>query len=127
MKRYAAWCRRHGSTMQCNPVMLIPIAIVALAITCYIYREVILTTLLIGVLALASVAFASGCIAITVNTVRWYRAKAKAERATMVPAAPAAELETTDADAAAIAREADWLASGVELAWSPDGKSLRAK
>jgi hypothetical protein len=129
MKRYADWCRKRGATMQCNPVMLIPIAIIAIAITGYIYREVIFTTLLLAVLAVASLAFATGCIALTVNTFRWYRNRAAQARTAEAKAhgTLAAEPVATDDAEADITAEADWLASGVELAWSPDGKTLRAK
>jgi ethanolamine utilization protein EutP (predicted NTPase) len=92
----------------------------------YVYRQVILTTLLTAVAAAVSVALLVGAVALTVSTVRWYRRRAKAMAAEPSGAVALATV-TDDADTAAISAEADWLAgAGSELVFDKDG-NLHAK
>jgi hypothetical protein len=130
LHRYATWTRKQGSTAQCSPALAAAGIIVAMGIVIYVYRQVILTTIITAALAAVSVAVFIGALALTISTIRWYRRKTADERArmaapvTMVPKWPA---ETDDKETAAISDEAEWLASGVELAFTPDGKSLVAR
>lgn len=133
LKRYAEWCRKRASTAQCSPVLgVLGILAVAAAVV-YVYRQVILQTLLTALLAIAAVAAIVALGALTLSTVQWYRRRAAA-LAAAIPAPATAEPQdtpnwpgqSTEADEAAISEEADWLASGVELAFGPDG-SLKAK
>lgn len=131
--RYAQWTRKQASSAQCSPALGILALIVAFAVTVYIYRQVILTTILDAVLAAAGVAVFVGTIMVTVSSIRWYRKRQRAVKAeivssTMEPLPDTWTKTTDDADTAAISAEADWLAStGVELAFSPDGKTLKVK
>jgi len=129
LHRYAEWTRRQAGTTQCHPAFVVAGVLLAMAITAYIYREVIYQTLLAAVAAIAIVAAVAACTAIIVSTVRWYRRQPRTAPAVATALAePVLEDEVTDEDVRALSREADWLADeGVELAWSPDGKSLRAK
>jgi hypothetical protein len=131
LHRYATWTRKQASTAQCSPALAAAGFIVVMAAVIYVYRQVILTTIITAALAAVSVAVFIGAIALTISTIRWYRKKAAAERArmvaapvTMVPSWPTEARVTDDAEAAAISEEAEWLAGGVELAFSPDGKTL---
>jgi hypothetical protein len=130
---YANWTRKQASTAQCSPALAAAGLVVAIGIVIYVYRQVILTTIITAALAAVSVAVLIGALALTISTLRWYRRKAADEHArmaapiTMVPSWPTEDRVTDDADAAAISKEAEWLASGVELAFSPDGKTLKAK
>jgi len=130
---YAAWCRKRAGTAQCSPALAAAGCLVVLAAVIYVYRQVILTTIITAVIAAVSVCVLVAAVAVTLSTLRWYRRRAADERArmaapvTMVPDWNPADRVSDDADAAAISEEADWLASGVELAFSPDGKTLKAK
>jgi hypothetical protein len=127
MRSYAAWCRKRGATAQCNPVFMVIGVIVAAVIACYIYRQVIIDTLLFGLLVIGTAAATGAAVALAVSTVRWYRERARVERARLAVPVTAEPETATLADEEAIEAEADWLASGVELAFSPDGKTLKAK
>lgn len=121
---YAQWTRRQASTAQCSPALAILGLIAAMAITVYIYRQVIMTTIITAVLAAVGIAMFTGAVAVTISTIRWYRQRDKAVTATIVDSR-LEPLPATDDSVAAISDEADWLArGGVELAFSPDGKSL---
>ena len=130
---YAAWCRKRAGTAQCSPALTAAGLVLCLGIVIYVYRQVIMTTIITAVIAAVSVCVLVGALALTLSTIRWYRRKAAEERArmaapvTMVPSWPVEDRVADDADAAAISKEAEWLASGVELAFSPDGKTLKAK
>jgi hypothetical protein len=131
--KYAEWCRKRAGTAQCSPALGVLGLLVAVAITCYIYRQVILSTVRAFVAAVVIVAAVAAVIAITVSTVRFLRA----QRIAAIERMPAPVPDTwtkyeepatvTDEDVKAISEEADWLATGVELAFSPDGKTLKAK
>jgi hypothetical protein len=122
--RYAEWTRKRASTAQCSPALAALGCVVVFAIVVYVYRQVIMTTIIDAVLAAVGVALFTGAVAVTISTIRWYRRKAAQEAS----AKPAEDIHwpmpTDDAGVAAIHDEAEWLASGVELAFSPDGKSL---
>jgi len=128
MKRYREWTIRQGSTAQCSPALMVVGCIVVLAAVFYVYREVILTTLLDAVLAAVGIALLVGAGAVVVNTLRWYRrqqaaAALDAEQLAMDYEARDTWTKTVDtAEAAAISGEADRLAeAGTELVFTPDG------
>lgn len=132
--KYANWCRKRASTAQCSPVLGVLGILVVVAAVVYVYREVILQTLLTALLAIVAVAAIVALGALTLSTVQWYRRRAR-RLAAAIPAPATAEPQdtpnwpgqpTTDEEAKALSDEADWLASGVELAFGPDGK-LKAK
>lgn len=134
IRKYADWCRKRASTAQCSPVLGVLGILAVMAVVVYVYRQVILQTLLTALFAIAAVAAIVALGALTLSTVQWYRRRAR-KLAAAIPAPATADPEdihwpapkaTTDADEAAISEEADWLASGVELAFGPDG-SLKAK
>lgn len=126
MKRYAEWTRRQGSSAQCSPALMIVGCLLVLAGVFYVYREVILTTLLDAMLAAISLAVLVGALALIVSTLRWYRRQqaAAAEEARLaLDALPDTWTKRADdADTAAITGEADRLAdAGTELVFTPDG------
>ena len=86
LHRYATWTRKQASTAQCSPALAAAGFIVVMAAVIYVYRQVILTTIITAALAAVSVAVFIGAIALTISTIRWYRKKAAAERARMVAA-----------------------------------------
>jgi hypothetical protein len=99
--------------------------VVCFVIVVYIYRQVILTTVITAVIAAVSVCVLVGAVALTLSTIRWYRRQQA--RYQQIVAGAAEPIVAADTDAAAISDEADWLATGVELAFSPDGKNLVAR
>jgi len=114
---------RSCSRAQCSPALAVAGVLLAIGITCYIYRQVIFTTVLAAVAALVAVAAVAACTAITVSTVRYFRA---ARVVALERPAPdtwtKAEPEVTDADVRAISDEADWLeAAGSVLVFDKDG------
>lgn len=132
IRRYAQWTRRQASSAQCSPALVLLGCIAAFAVVVYVYRQVILTTIEDAVLAAAGVAVFTGTILVTISTLRWYRKRQRAVTAEIVSSKlesiPDTWTKTTDeVEVKAISDEAEWLASGVELAFSPDGKSLVAR
>lgn len=134
MKWYIDWTRRRARTANCSPVLGVLGILAVAAVVVYVYRQVILDTLLTALLAILAVTAIVALGALTLSTVQWYRRRAR-KLAAAIPAPATADPEdihwpapkaTMDADEAAISEEADWLASGVELAFGPDG-SLKAK
>lgn len=113
--------RKQGRSAQCSPALGILGIIVAAGIVCYVYRQVILTTLITAVLAAVSVAVLIGTVAIVLSTLRWYRRQPKEAK---LPADPQDWPAPTEEEA--IERDADLLASGVELSFDPDG-NLKVK
>ena len=108
--------------------------IVAFAIVVYVYRQVIMTTIIDAVLAAVGVALFIGGVALSISAFRWYRRQHRALKAEAVvvdsklePPDTWTRRRTDDEEVAAISDEAEWLASGVELAFSPDGKKLVAR
>jgi len=125
-KRYADWCRKQGSTAQCSPAFGVLAILVVMGAVIYVYRQVIMTTIITAVLAAVGVAACVGAVAFTVSTVRWYRKRQKLMAADPSGATALATV-TDDADVAAIGAEADWLAeAGSELVFDKDG-NLHAK
>ena len=126
--RYAEWTRRHGASAQCHPALGAAGVIIAACITCYIYRQVIITTLLTALAATAAVAAVAACVAIIVSTRRFLRAQriVALEREPVPDTWTKAEPVTTLTDEEAITEEADWLAgTGSVLVFDKDG-NLRA-
>src|SRR4249920_1043876 len=80
LHRYATWTRKQASTAQCSPALAAAGIVVVMGIVIYVYRQVILTTIITAALAAVSVAVFIGAIALTISTIRWYRKKAAAER-----------------------------------------------
>jgi len=125
-KRYADWCRKQGSTAQCSPALGVLAFLVVFGCVVYVYREVIMTTIITAVLAAVGVALCVGAVAFTVSTLRWYRKRSRAMAADP-SGATALATATSDADVEAIGAEADWLAdAGSELVFDKDG-NLHAK
>jgi len=121
------WMERQCGRANLPPAVVALGGVIALAITVYIYRHIIIETLITLLEAIGLLAVLLGAIAIAVNAVRWNRRRTKAaiegELRSHGVLAPG-----PDADQAAMSTEADWLAApGTELAWSPDGKSLVAR
>jgi hypothetical protein len=127
---YRDWVLKRAGTAQCSPALMVLGLIVVACIIAYVYRQMIINTLIMAGIVIGSVCGAAVVIALTVNFLRWNhrRAKASIDQALATPLEPQDTVPgtVTEEDAAAISREADWLASGVELAFDPDGK-LKAK
>jgi hypothetical protein len=120
------WMLRQSTQMNCSPALGVLAIIVVMAITCYVYRQVILTTIETAVLAAVGVAVFTGVIAVTISTLRWYRKRQKAMAADPSGATAMATL-ATDKSVAQISAEADLLAQeGTEMVFAPDG-SLHVK
>lgn len=125
-KRYADWCREQGRTAQCSPAFGVIGILAVLAAVIYVYRQVIMTTIITAVFAAVGVAVFVGAIALTLNTLRWYRKRARLMTADP-SGATALATATDDADVKALSAEADWLAgAGSELVFDKDG-NLHAK
>jgi hypothetical protein len=134
--RYAEWCRRRAGTAQCSPALWAAGMFLACCVVAYVYREVILKTVEVMAVAIAGTVMLAGFTALVVSSVRYYRrqvrflAEADAIEAEPVPdtwTSPVVIPDITSMkDEEAITTEADWLASGVELAFSPDGQTLKA-
>jgi hypothetical protein len=125
---YRRWVLKRASSAQCSPALMFLGMLVVAGAVIYVYREVILHTLIIAGIAIGIVCGTAVVVALTVNFLRYQHARAKASiaEALATPLEPTDTVPGTGEDAAAISREADWLASGVELAFDPDGK-LKAK
>src|SRR4249919_894173 len=83
LHRYATWTRKQASTAQCSPALAAAGIVVVMGIVIYVYRQVIMTTIIDAVLAAVGVALFVGAVALTLSTIRWYRRKAAEERARM--------------------------------------------
>ena len=130
LSRYADWTRRRGGTLQCSPALGVLAALVVSGAVIYVYREVILTTLITAAIAAVSVAVFGFAVTFTVSTLRWYRKRQRlmaADPSGGVALATAEVPAATLSDVEAISREADELAEdGMELVFTSDG-SLKAK
>jgi len=125
-KRYADWCRKQGSTAQCSPALGVLGILVVMGTVIYVYRQIIMTTIITAVLAAVGVAVFVGAVAFAVSTWRWYQKRQKLMAADP-SGAVAIQTVTDDADVKAIGAEADWLAdAGSELVFDKDG-NLHAK
>lgn len=121
------WMYKQASQANCSPALGVLGLLVAAVITIYIYHNVIINTLIDAGIAVGIVCGAIITVAFTVRTIRWQRRRNQAavDRAIAEPIpAPAVSTHSSEEE---ITAEADWLASGVELAFSPDGKTLKAK
>jgi len=126
LRKYADWTRRRGGTLQCSPALGVLAGLVVFGAVIYIYREIILTTIEVALIAAASVAVFAGVLMITISTLRWYRKRSKAMAANPSGATALATM-TDDVEVSAISKEADWLAdAGSELVFDKDG-NLHAK
>ena len=127
---YRDWVLKRASTAQCSPALMVLGLIVVACIVAYVYRELIIHTLIMAGVAIGIVCGSAVIVVLTVNFLRWQhrRNKVAIDQALATPLEPQDTIPgtVTEEDAAAISREADWLASGVELAFGPDG-SLKAK
>jgi len=114
---------------QCSPAGVGVFLLAGIIVTVWIYHKVIVETLVIATCTIFALAFLFGMTKLAMLYVRWHRAKPREIPATVVAvgAAPASvPAKVKDADA--ITAEADWLSEdAVELAFSPDGKTLKAK
>lgn len=127
--RYAEWCRKRGGTAQCSPALVVLGMIVVACLVGYVYREVIIHTLIMAGIVVGIACGTGLVITLAVNGFRWHHRRAVASIGKAIADNPIPVIETEPIDqeqADAMAREADWLASGVELAFDPDGK-LKAK
>ncbi len=134
--RYAEWCRRRAGTAQCSPALIFLGMFLALGIVIYIYRQVIITTVLVTLIAVGSVALTAALVAVTLNTIRWHRRRTIAHQlalqnaGTTVPAVVdvdgvrVIDGRVVDEKAArTMEAEAGWLeADEVDLSMGPDGK-----
>jgi hypothetical protein len=148
-ERYRGWVLRRARTAQCSPALVVLGMLVALGVVIYIYRELILRTIEIALLAAFTVAAVTAAIAVTLNTIKWYRRRTAMDRqvqvidtktpdgiATVAGMAlatgdPESAIRVLDAkpydavsaEADSMAGEADWLsAEEVDLAIGRDGK-----
>ena len=126
LSRYADWTRRRGGTLQCSPALMVLAAIVVFGAVCYVYRQVIITTIETALFAAGATVAFGAVVVVTVSTWRWYLKRQKA-MAAEPSGAVALATATDDEETTAISREADWLAdAGSELVFDKDG-NLRAK
>jgi hypothetical protein len=121
--------RRAAGRANCSPALIVLGMLVVVAAVCYVYRQVIIDTLLTVLIAAGCVAGIVIAVAVTLNGVKWHRRKAL-EHASALAALPEPDLtgtpfgpEVTVMDVKRIGAEADWLAAeGSELAFTDDGK-----
>jgi len=113
------WMRCDSAQM--SPALSVLVAIVGICAIVYVYRRVIIDTLLTMLIAIGLFGLVLAALAFAFSSIRWFRRRAALQRATE-PAIALAE-----ADRAEMAQDANWLAGGVELAFTPDGKSLVAR
>jgi hypothetical protein len=130
---YRGWVLKRAKTAQCSPALMVLGMIVVACIVAYVYREIIIHTLIMAGIAVGIVCGTAVIVAFTVNFLRWSRRQqVKRVDALIAASQPDGEPQdtvpgtVTEEDAKAISEEADWLASGVELAFGPDG-SLKTK
>lgn len=135
---------RMAGQANCSPALMVLGFLAIVAVVTYIYRNVIMETLIAAGEAIALVSGIAIVGALTVNFLKWNRRrnKAAAKRREYESGGPIDSVTsghgksggldilkpTTVTDEEAITQEADWLAAeGVELAFSPDGKTLKVK
>lgn len=104
---------------QMSPALSVLVCIIGVCAIVYVYRRVIIDTLLTMLMAIGLFGLVLASLAFTFSSVRWFRRRRRL--------AAAASLEAGPADVAAMTADADFLAGGVELAFTPDGKSLVAR
>jgi|SRR5215471_14576409 len=110
---------RKYDRIQMSPALSVLILVVGICAIVYVYRRIIIDTLLTMLLAIGLLAAVIFSLAFIASSIRWYRRRRKLAAGTQ----PMPVLGESDRDE--MAKDADWLAgSGVELAFSPDGSSL---
>lgn len=98
MNRYAAWCRKQGSSAQCSPGAIVLGLIAVVAIVCYVYRQVILDTLIMVGIGVGILCGSALAIAITANALKWRRVHAAELAARYELAAQEADYEQDEHD-----------------------------
>jgi len=132
---------RQCGRLNFSPAMSVLCILIALAVIVYVYRHLIIMTLLYFLLA-AGILFAiMATVALAVNYYRWQKRRTEAAISAEIKA-HGAGIERSgsltaplpDADMPRpvspedMRRTADWLSNpGTELTWSADGKTLTAK
>ena len=117
------WMLRSCSSAQCSPALGLFGCIVVFALTVYVYRQVILTTIIAAVEAALGITIFTVTVVLVLHVLRWHRADKRAHAVLQ----GTAEEVATDSTVAAIANEADWLAAeGTELAFDEEG-NLKVK
>lgn len=115
---------KQASRVQCSPALGIAGTIIAIGFVAYIYRQVIINTVVTALIAMGCIVGGIALIAFIASTVRW---QVRRHREVPAPIDIDPEPAPAESDKEAITREADWLAGGVELAFSPDGKTLKVR
>jgi hypothetical protein len=130
------WMERRAGTANCSPALVVLGCVIAIAITCYIYRHIIIETLIAFAAAAGILLLLVAVIALVVNARRYQKRRTQAlidaplakdtepmtQLAEPIDGSPVAAMPKP-VDAEAMARTAEWLAEeGTELAWTSDGK-----
>jgi hypothetical protein len=133
------WMYRSASNAQMSPALGALLFVIGLGITVYIYHKLIIQTLEYMLIACGLLAAVAAVIALSVSGYRYNR---KRTRARIAGALQAVGEDTTGyqfgvldgappippQDRAQMEQTADLLKDeGVELSWTQDGKTLRAK
>jgi hypothetical protein len=136
------WMYRSVSNAQLSPALGALLMVIALGVTVYIYHRLIIQTLIYMLIACGLIAAVVACVALGVSSFRYGRKRRQRTRAAIVGALEAEGEDTTGMtfgaldgappipprDRTQMETAADVLADeGVELSWSQDGKTLRAK
>jgi hypothetical protein len=124
------WMYRSASNTQMSPAAGAFFMLIALAVTVYIYHRLIIQTLEYMLIACGLFAAVIAFVALVVSGYRYNRRRTRAVIALEADTMPALDgaPPATPSDQALIQNAADVLADeGVELSWSNDGQTLRAK
>jgi|SRR5215472_12910121 len=128
------WMERRAGAANCSPALVVLGMVIAVAITCYIYRHIIEETLIAFLEAMAVILVILATAVILINYRRWAKRRTAAAieaemraHGSLEPEAvaspvlePAAAMPDADA---AMKAAAEWLKDeGTELAWTADGK-----
>lgn len=133
------WMYRSASSAQMSPALGAFFLVIGIGITIYIYHHIIIQTLEYMLIACGLLAAVAAVVALTVSAYRYNR---KRTRARITGALQAVGEDTTGyqfgvldgappipaGDRSQMEQTADLLGDeGVELSWTQDGKTLRAK
>jgi hypothetical protein len=133
------WMYRSASNAQMSPAVGAFFLVVGLAITIYIYHHIIIQTLEYMLIACGLLAAVAAAIALVVSGYRYNRKRTRARIAGALQAVgedpTGYQFGVLDGappippqDRAQMEQTADLLSDeGVELSWTQDGKTLRAK
>jgi hypothetical protein len=133
------WMYRSASNAQMSPALGALLFVIGLAITVYIYHRVIIQTLEYMLIACGLIAAVAAAIALIVSGYRYNRKRTRARIAGALKAVGEDPTGMTfgaldgappipPQDRAQMEQTADLLSDeGVELSWTQDGKTLRAK